>query len=203
MEPFRQPQLAITKVYTRTGDQGKTSLVGGARRFKDDPQIECYGTVDELNALLGWALEAARGEDSLAELRGQLLRIQHVLFNLGSILASIPAEIGPQQPRVREEDIQSLEREIDALTPTLPVLRSFVLPGGSELNARLHVCRTVCRRAERLVVAAMRENEGLAGECWHMGLVFLNRLSDALFVWSRRVLVLQACPETLWQPNQP
>jgi cob(I)alamin adenosyltransferase len=129
-------------------------------------------------------------------LAGILLRVQHELFNLGSILATLPQDAGPQQPTVTEVEILQLESEIDEMNDGLPALRSFVLPGGTELNAQLHVCRTVCRRAERLLVALARDEQ-----VPEAAIRYLNRLSDALFVWSRWANVQASLPEVLWQPN--
>src|SRR5581483_11573230 len=123
-----------------------------------------------------------------------LLRVQHQLFNLGSCLATLPADIGPRQPRTTQADIDWLESEMDRRTPGLPPLRSFVLPGGSRLNALLHLARTVCRRAERIAVALQREAGGAELE-----VRYLNRLSDALFVWSRWASHEQGQNETLWE----
>src|SRR5438045_1651313 len=159
-EPFDAPRLAINRVYTRRGDAGETSLVGGQRVPKDNARIACYGTVDELNAFVGVARVTA-GEMSarvprLAELAAILLRVQHELFNLGSILATLPEDVHPRQPRVTDAEIAQLEAEMDLMNEDVPKLRSFVLPGGSRLDAELHICRTVCRRAERMVVTLGR-----------------------------------------------
>jgi cob(I)alamin adenosyltransferase len=126
-----------------------------------------------------------------------LKRVQHELFNLGSILATRPADVHPKQPRVTESEVRQLEREIDAMNEELPALRSFVLPGGSRLNTELHACRTVCRRAERAVVALGRQEEAPED-----AVRYLNRLSDAFFVWSRWVNHVLGVPEVLWEPNQ-
>jgi len=199
-DTFNEPRLALNRIYTRRGDRGETSLVGGQRVAKDVLRIECYGTVDELNALVGLANvtvgEEAERHPGLARLGGILTRVQHELFNLGSILATLPADVHPKQPRVTEADIEQLEREIDWMNEALPALRSFVLPGGSRLNAELHVCRTVARRAERLLVTLAREEE-VPGEA----IGYLNRLSDALFVWSRWASHVTGRIEVLWQPN--
>src|SRR5579863_6617641 len=149
-EAFDKPRLAITRVYTRRGDTGQTSLAGGQRLPKNDARIEAYGTVDELNSFIGLARESAR---ELPELHRILGRVQHELFNLGSILATMPGDVHPKQARITAADSEQLEREIDQMNEELPPLRSFVLPGGSRLNAELHICRTVCRRAERVCVA--------------------------------------------------
>ncbi len=196
-KPFREPVLALNRIYTKTGDTGETCLVGGQRVGKDDLRLECYGTVDELNSHVGLATTLA-GASELASLRKSLTRIQHELFNLGSVLATLPADVGPQQPRVTETEIAQLEVEIDAMNTDLPALTSFVLPGGSALNAQLHVCRTVCRRAERLVVALDGVSKAEA-----LNIRYLNRLSDAFFVQSRWASAKSGVAEVLWQPNQP
>jgi cob(I)alamin adenosyltransferase len=200
-EPFDQPRLAINRVYTRQGDRGETGLVGGQRVPKDSPRIEAYGTVDELNALAGAARatvnQLAAQEPRLAVLGAILLRVQHELFNLGSILATLPEDVHPRQARVTDAEIQQLEANMDAMNEDLPPLRSFVLPGGSRIDAELHVARTVCRRAERLCVALGRV-ESVPPEAVR----YLNRLSDALFVWARWAAHTSGAAETLWEPNQ-
>jgi cob(I)alamin adenosyltransferase len=194
-DAFDDPRMAINRVYTRRGDSGDTSLAGGQRVAKDSLRIEAYGTVDELNAFVGIARASAE-HARLAEFGEVLLRIQHELFNLGSILATLPEDVHPRQARVTERDIRRLETEMDRMNEGLAELRSFVLPGGSRLNAELHVCRTVCRRAERRLVALAR-----AEEVPPEAVKYLNRLSDALFVWSRWASAETHSPETLWQPN--
>jgi cob(I)alamin adenosyltransferase len=196
-ETFDQPRLAINRVYTRRGDTGETSLVGGQRTPKDDPRIDCYGVVDELNAFTGAARQTAEEHPALSDLAAKLKRVQHELFNLGSILATLPEDVHPRQPRVTAAEIERLEHEMDEAIAELPPLRSFVLPGGSRLNAELHICRTVCRRAERLAVSLSRRQE-VDGDT----LKYLNRLSDAFFVWSRWASRIAGTPETLWEPNQ-
>lgn len=200
-QPFNEPNLALNRIYTKRGDAGETSLVGGQRVSKDTLRIECYGTVDELNSFLGLAAVSCRElvdrNLRLGLLGETLLRVQHELFNLGSILATLPADVHPKQPRVTAAEVTQLEREIDNANEQLAALRSFVLPGGSRLNAELHVCRTVCRRAERLAVALAREEEVPVE-----AVQYLNRLSDALFVWSRWASHLLGSPEVLWQPNR-
>jgi cob(I)alamin adenosyltransferase len=200
-QPFDQPKLAINRVYTKQGDSGDTALVGGHRVPKDSPRIEAYGTVDELNAFVGAARatleEALPSHSKLQPLGPILLRVQHELFNLGSILATLPEDIHPKQARVTDTDITRLETEMDAMNAGLPRLPSFTLPGGNRLNADLHICRTVCRRAERAVVRLGR-TETAPPETVR----YLNRLSDALFVWGRWASQAMASPETLWEPNQ-
>ena len=195
-EAFDEPRLAINRVYTRQGDRGETGLAGGQRVPKDSARIEAYGTVDELNAFVGAARVTAI-DTGAAELAGILLRVQHELFNLGSILATLPEDVHPKQARVTDAEVTQLEAEMDRANADLAPLRSFVLPGGSRLNAELHICRTVCRRAERACVTLARL-ETVPPEAVR----YLNRLSDALFVWSRWSSHLAGLPETLWEPNQ-
>jgi len=198
MEPkFEKPRLAINRVYTRQGDTGETSLAGGQRVPKDSRRIEAYGTVDELNSFVGLARDTVAGDPAVSALSSILLRIQHELFNLGSILATLPEDVHPRQARITEAEIVQLEAEMDQMNAELPALRSFVLPGGSRLNAELHVCRTVCRRAERSVVALARDEQVPAEAAQ-----YLNRLGDAFFVWSRWASHRSGTPETLWEPNR-
>jgi cob(I)alamin adenosyltransferase len=193
-DKFDEPRVAINRVYTKRGDSGQTSLAGGQRVSKNDLRIEAYGTVDELNSFIGLVRESAR---ELPELDVILRRVQHELFNLGSILATLPEDVHPHQARITAAETLQLEHEIDRMNEGLPALRSFVLPGGSRLNAELHICRTVCRRAERICV-------GLAAvaEVDEAVLRYLNRLGDALFVWSRWASHQMGVAETLWEPNQ-
>lgn len=199
--PFEEPRLAINRVYTRRGDDGETSLVGGQRVAKDSARIEAYGTVDELNAFIGLARstvhEMVSQNGKVYKLAPIMLRVQHELFNLGSILATLPADVHEKQPRITGAEIEQLEKEMDHMNADLAPLRSFVLPGGSRLDAQLHICRTVCRRAERACVALSR-----AEEAPPEAVRYLNRLSDALFVWSRWANHLTCTVETLWEPNQ-
>jgi cob(I)alamin adenosyltransferase len=196
-QTFETPRLAINRVYTRQGDAGETSLAGGQRVPKECRRIAAYGTVDELNAFVGLARATAATEPAVESLGGILLRVQHELFNLGSILATMPEDVHPRQARITDAEIARLEAEMDRANEGLPALRSFVLPGGSRLNAELHVCRTVCRRAERMVTALARE-EPVPAEA----VKYLNRLSDAFFVWSRWASRQGGAAETLWEPNR-
>lgn len=166
-------------IYTKTGDGGDTALFGGGRVPKNDKRVEAYGAVDELNSFVGLALMSLADDD----VRRGLLQIQNDLFSLGANLATPEGDGSrprPQTPDVPVARIEVMERWIDRATDELPELRQFVLPGGTEAAARLHVCRSVCRRAERMVVALGRE------EPLDDGIVpYLNRLSDLLFVWAR------------------
>jgi cob(I)alamin adenosyltransferase len=154
-----------------------------------------------LNSFLGAARatihQFAVEEPRLGLLEAILLRVQHELFNLGSILATLPENVHPRQPRVTDAETAQLETEMDVMNEDLPPLRSFVLPGGSRVDAELHICRTVCRRAERVLVTLSR-SESVPPEA----IRYLNRLSDALFVWSRWAGHISGSHETLWEPNQ-
>lgn len=194
-EEFRDPKLTINRVYTKTGDAGTTRLVGGQKVSKASLRLEGYGTVDELNAIIGAARESCL-ELNISGLADDLLKTQHALFNLGSILATLPEDVGPRMPRVTEVDINFLEQSIDDASGELPALRSFVLPGGNRANTDLHLARTVCRRAERVCVQLSQVEDVDA-----LALIYLNRLSDALFVWSRLAANQTAGGEVLWSPN--
>lgn len=200
-KPFDDPRIALNRIYTKRGDKGETSLAGGQRVPKDSARIEAYGTVDELNAFTGLAVvsceEMVARDPRMGLLLVILRRVQHELFNLGSILATLPEDVHPKQARITSAEVSQLEREIDAMNEELPSLRSFVLPGGTRLNAELHVTRTVCRRAERLLIALAR-TEAIPPEA----VQYLNRLSDAMFVWSRWVNHTAGVAEILWKPNE-
>jgi len=192
--------IRINRVYTRGGDKGETSLVGGQRIAKDSIRIESYGTVDELNAILGVVRVTNRdlpggSPGEREKLDAILFRIQNELFNLGSDLATLPGDRHPKQPVIEPRHVAALEAAIDELNAGLPELTSFVLPGGGLVGAHLHQARTVCRRAERLVTTLGRQ-EAVGDEC----LVYLNRLSDLLFVLSRWAAKVRSEPEALWRP---
>jgi cob(I)alamin adenosyltransferase len=197
---FDTPSVHLNRIYTRVGDSGETRLAGGQRLPKDDIRIETYGMVDELNAFIGSARIEAEllggQQEDLLSFAKILRRVQHELFNLGSILATLPEDVHPKQARITGADVDQLEREIDSANEHLEPLRSFVLPGGSRLEADLHICRTVCRRAERQLVAMARVQEIPTD-----AVRYLNRLSDALFVWGRWVNHVLGTPEVLWEPN--
>ncbi len=178
----------LTRIYTRLGDDGETHLGDMSRVSKADPRIEAYGTVDELNSQLGLALTVAGLGDQYA---GWLRRIQNDLFDVGADIAS-PDDPERERLRVLPEQTAWLEQRCDEVNQGLEPLKSFVLPGGSPIAAHLHVCRTVCRRAERLAVAC--------GElCSREVVRYLNRLSDLLFILSRAA---NAGEEPLWEPGR-
>ena len=190
--------VRLNRIYTRTGDDGTTGLVGGARVSKDDPRIEAYGTVDELNACLGLCREANRhtaDEATRARLDTQLFKIQQQLFNLGSSLATRLETRRPGQPVIVAADVTWLEQTLDEMNAELAPLQSFVLPGGGPTGAMLHLARTVCRRAERRAFE-LTHHEAVAPD----DLKYLNRLSDWLFVASRWIAKRTGESEALWMP---
>ena len=178
------------KIYTKTGDAGETSLFGNSRVSKADPRVDAYGEVDEVNACLGAALAAGVGDDIAAV----LTTVQKDLFAVGARLADPSARIADRVTKatVTADQIELLERTIDRLETELAPLRRFILPGGSPAGALLHLARTVCRRAERRVVA-------LGADSVEPGvIIYLNRLSDLLFVMARAVNHRAGIPETEW-----
>jgi len=186
----RDEPVRLTKIYTRGGDAGETSLGDGSRVSKLDARIGAYGTVDELNSALGLVVAG----DCAGEIRAVLVRVQNDLFDLGADL-SVPLE-HEGRLRTTQEQVDALERDCDRFNAELPELTSFVLPGGSEAAARLHVARTVCRRAEReaLVASGMHTLNPLT-------LVYLNRLSDLLFILARAANAASRHDEPLWKPG--
>jgi cob(I)alamin adenosyltransferase len=179
------------KIYTKTGDEGTTSLFGGRRVSKADLRIDTYGTVDELNSFMG----LVRDQEVNKGRSEKLLRIQNTLFVMGSILATEPGHSKVKIPVLQEEDVLFLEEEIDAMEAGLTPLRFFILPGGHASVSICHVARTVCRRAERLVTA-LHEQEKSFG----LVIKYLNRLSDYLFVLSRTMAKELGVEEVAWRP---
>ncbi|MGK9368065.1 cob(I)yrinic acid a,c-diamide adenosyltransferase [Melioribacter sp. Ez-97] len=177
------------KIYTKTGDKGTTSLLGGERVFKDDPRLNAYGTVDELNSLLGLAITEIENTELIEVLRG----IQDELFELGADLAA-PANSNVKIDRINIANAERLERLIDKFEERLPALKNFILPGGGKAGALLHYARTVCRRAERETAALMKGVEMDSAV-----LVYLNRLSDLLFVLARYSNQIDGAPEIIWK----
>jgi cob(I)alamin adenosyltransferase len=181
----RDEPVRLTRIYTRGGDGGETSLGDGSRTSKLDPLVQAFGAVDELNSATGWAQVEARDE--------RLGRIQNELFDLGADL-SVPYLEGDDKLRITQPAIDRLEADCDEANAPLPELKSFVLPGGTEAAARLHVARALCRRAEREVIAA-----GLERPVNPLAPVYLNRLSDLLFILARAANADGA--EPLWMPG--
>ena len=190
--------MRITKVYTRTGDAGKTRLAGGQQVWKDSLRVEAYGTVDELNASIG--VVRAMNADMLDEysaaaiLEEELRWVQNKLFDVGSILATAPGQTFKNMPQVTAKDVTRLEKLIDRCQKDLEPLQEFILPGGGKVYRFLHQARTVCRRAERLCVA-LSKVEPVEPTI----IKYVNRLSDPLFVLARWVAKTQGEPEFLWE----
>ncbi len=180
------------KIYTRTGDDGTTGLIGGQRVGKDDAHIECVGEMDELNAAIGWCAGVADGE-----LAGQLRRVQGELFTLGAQLAVANGSGAMALPKLDASAVRRLESEIDLASARLPELQNFILPGGAEPAARLHLARTICRRAERQLVKLLSDHPAMP-----LTAGYLNRLSDWLFVQGRLANVLAGQGEIIWNPRR-
>ena len=194
--------MRITKVYTRTGDKGKTRLAGGQQVWKDSVRVEAYGDVDELNSTIGviraFNADSVGIHSSADRLEEELRWVQSKLFDVGGLLATAPGQTFKNMPTVTGRDVTRLEKLIDRCQKDLPPLKEFILPGGGKISSLLHQARTICRRAERLCVRLGRE------EPLDPSLVrFLNRLSDTLFVLARWMAKQQNQPEFLWQrdPN--
>lgn len=181
------------KIYTKSGDQGKTSLLGGTRLYKSEHRIEAYGTVDELNSYIG----LVRDQEVNNTRRDLLKAIQDRLFTIGALLATDPEKHPRNLPDLHESDVLQLENAIDEMNATLPELKFFVLPGGHQSVSFCHVARCVCRRAERLVVGLSQE-----APVAEMVIMYLNRLSDYLFVLSRKMAQELHAEEVYWQPRK-
>ncbi len=181
------------KIYTKKGDDGTTGLLGGTRLPKHHLRIESYGTVDELNSHIGMLRDLWQEEEHYH----MLLEIQDRLFTLGSLLALDPEHVGKMKlPVIRSKDVEVLEKAMDEMETVLPEMRNFVLPGGHVAVSQAHIARCVCRRAERLVVALAESDSGQG-----VAIQYLNRLSDYLFVLSRRISQLTGAEERPWTPR--
>jgi cob(I)alamin adenosyltransferase len=181
------------KIYTKTGDKGETGLFGGERVSKDSLRISAYGTIDELNSFIGYTITEIKDES----VKANMLKIQNYLFTIGSDLATPETEKNTKLniPRTPESFYIEIEKMIDLYDAQLEELRNFILPGGSKSASLLHICRTICRRAEREVVAVKKSvnNDGNI-------IIFLNRLSDLFFVLSRFENKVSNHPDTIWKP---
>lgn len=180
------------KIYTKTGDKGETSLIGGTRVWKNNPRIEAYGTIDELNSYVGLLTTYPLQKDDIEFLQ----QIQHKLFSIGSYLATDLNHTDLKAASIlTEEDVISLEKAIDRMDATLPELKNFVLPGGSAAAATAHICRTITRRAERRMLDLINLNIDIAD----LILQYINRLSDYFFTLSRYIVVGEGNKEFLWK----
>lgn len=189
----------MVKIYTRTGDKGETSLYTGHRIPKDDPIIEAMGSVDECNCAIGAALSFLPNLHAFSAIRDQLTRIQHTLFDLGAALATPRTRAGKakiERTRFDEHGTILLEQWIDEMEGKLPILKTFILPGGHPAGAMLHLARSIARRAERSILP-INQHTDVSDDV----LIYINRLSDYLFVASRYVNHLNHSPETLWHSD--
>ena len=190
--------MRITKVYTKTGDAGKTRLAGGQQVWKDSFRVEAYGTVDEINASIGVVrvinADMMEAHQEAGQLEEELRWIQNKLFDIGSILATAPGQTFKNMPQVTGKDVTRLEKLIDRCQEHLEPLKEFILPGGGKVSGFLHQARTICRRAERICIRLAKE-EPVDAQIN----IFLNRLSDALFVLARWVAKTQGEAEFLWE----
>lgn len=180
------------KIYTKTGDSGITSLIGGTKVPKYHLRVECYGTLDELNSHIG--LINSYGNDQ--KIAAELLEIQHLLFAIGALLASDPQNAKMKLYSLSNEDIKFLETAIDRMDHSLEPLRNFILPGGSPQVSSIHIARCICRKAERLVVQLASSSE-VSGNI----IIFLNRLSDYLFILARKIAKDTGTEEIIWKPR--
>jgi cob(I)alamin adenosyltransferase len=187
----RDEPVRLTRIYTRAGDGGETGLGDGTRVPKTHERVEAYGAVDELNSLLGLVLAG----DLPVDARALLARVQNELFDLGADLSVPESGDGPERLRVTDAQVEALETACDEWNAGLEPLRSFVLPGGTDAAARLHVARSVCRRAERTAFRIEDEVNPAA-------LAYLNRLSDLLFILARAANAAEGMPEQLWKPGE-
>lgn len=190
----------MTKIYTRTGDKGETSLFTGQRLEKSDPLIDAIGTVDECNCGIGMGLSFINKEDKFAPVKLQLETIQHALFDVGAALATPrtrAANSKINKTRFDHDAVTQLEHWMDEIEKNVPPLHTFILPGGHPSGAMLHLARSICRRAERLVVPFNKQ-----GDVSDNVLAYLNRLSDYLFMASRYINHLAHSPETPWEPHK-
>ena len=197
---FKEPKINISKVYTKSGDKGKTHLIGGEKVLKSDLRVSAYGEIDELNVSIGVCsniLKNSLKSKDFTYFIQRLTSIQNELFNLGTMLAATGSSTQNDLPRVTSEDVRLLENDIDSMNEALDPLNSFILPGGTEIGLSFHKARVVCRRAERVISSVISDYPDLE----EVVLIYINRLSDYLFVLGRLVLKLLDIKEELWSPN--
>lgn len=193
--------MRLTKIYTKTGDDGKSMLANGKRVEKTHKRLEAYGCVDELNAHLGLLRDFVKqtSNPKLANIIHSLFRIQNELFDLGGELATPSESLNLDSPNIiHEKEIELLEKEMDEQQKSLAPLRNFVLPGGHQANSQAHIARTVCRRAERTIVDLRFEDDTVRNICQ----MYLNRLSDWLFITGRTISNSCNCPEVIWDQSR-
>ena len=195
---YSKPKIAINRVYTKKGDSGTTSIIGGHKFKKSSNRIKAFGEVDELNVIVGMCIYDINSvkDDYSNNLISYLNRIQHELFNLGNMIATMPEDFNEKMPSVTQDDIIYMEKIIHYLNASLPSLTSFLLPGGDNLSLNFHLARVICRRCERNVVELSDETEVDS-----IIISYLNRLSDLFFVLSRWANKQKNVKEFLWNPN--
>ena len=198
---YNNPNITISKVYTKKGDKGKTELIGKKNVYKNDVRVKAYGELDELNAIVGGCcqkLSEIQSKDiKLKALAETMIVVQNEIFNLGNMLATVDDAILENMPQVNQRTLKNLEESINFYNKKLPNLSSFVLPGGSEINIWLNLARVVCRRCERTIIE-LHKKEPVSD----IILQYINRLSDAFFVWGRWANLNLNIDEKLWNPNK-
>ena len=193
---YRDPKITINKVYTKTGDAGFTSIVGGHKFIKSDLRIEVFGEIEYLNCTIGSCLYNIKRDAENAYLYDYLIKVQNELFNLGNMVATLKEDFNSKMPSINENSLKEMEKKIDILNDNLPPLKSFVLPGGSKLSICFHLSRSICRRCERLAVQL--SSKEIIDD---IIVKYLNRFSDFLFVLGRWANCQSGVNENLWDPN--
>ena len=198
---YKNPNITISKVYTKKGDKGKTELIGKKNVYKDDIRVKAYGELDELNVIVGGCCQKLSEIKSknikLKTLNQEMIVVQNEIFNLGNMLATVDEVVMENMPQINQDNLNNLEKKINFYNKKLPNLSSFVLPGGSEINIWFNLARTVSRRCERTIVE-LHKKEPVSD----IVLKYINRLSDAFFVWGRWINFNLKIDEELWNPNK-
>jgi len=198
---YNNPNITISKVYTKKGDKGKTELIGKKNVYKDDIRVKAYGELDELNVIVGGCCQKLSEIKSknikLKTLNQEMIVVQNEIFNLGNMLATVDEVMMENMPQINQDNLNNLEKKINFYNKKLPNLSSFVLPGGSEINIWFNLARTVSRRCERTIVE-IHKKEPVSD----IVLKYINRLSDAFFVWGRWINFNLKIDEELWNPNK-
>ena len=198
---YNNPNITISKVYTKKGDKGKTELIGKKNVYKDDIRVKAYGELDELNVIVGGCCQKLSEIKSknikLKTLNQEMIVVQNEIFNLGNMLATVGEVMMENMPQIKQDNLNNLEKKINFYNKKLPNLSSFVLPGGSEINIWFNLARTVSRRCERTIVE-LHKKEPVSD----IVLKYINRLSDAFFVWGRWINFNLKIDEELWNPNK-
>ena len=198
---YNNPNITISNVYTKKGDKGKTELIGKKNVYKDDIRVKAYGELDELNVIVGGCCQKLSEIKSknikLKTLNQEMIVVQNEIFNLGNMLATVDEVMMENMPQINQDNLNNLEKKINFYNKKLPNLSSFVLPGGAEINICFNLARTVSRRCERTIVE-LHKKEPVSD----IVLKYINRLSDAFFVWGRWINFNLKIDEELWNPNK-